>query len=206
SKVESADPQYPLGFTPDVVEENDVENSSGKFSKPNTTDKVMCYHGFKFQASGSILEVMDELIKVGKTMGYNMDACVKNIEAILGWIQELNTKHGVKFVALQKTKMDRMDRFSIKALENATVFDSFLAVTDQNEDPERKFSYDDIKRAVWDCRTNISHGPDGFTFEFYGRYWKLTDQDVVVDVNLFFNSGSFPPGYNSSFIALIPKT
>nr|GEU69447.1 RNA-directed DNA polymerase, eukaryota, reverse transcriptase zinc-binding domain protein [Tanacetum cinerariifolium] len=262
SKVESADPQYPLGFTPDVVEDNDVENSLGKFSNPNTTDKVMCDHGSKFQASGSILEVMDELIK------------------------ELNTKHGVKFVALHETKMDRMDRFSIKALwgnfsfdyafspsigysggvlciwdpslflkENATIFDSFLAViairevlvegdwivepskvkneflkhftnrlvepaiqsltfeslfpkrlsSVQNEDLERNVSYDEIKRAVWDCRTNISHGPDGFTFEFYRRYWKLIDQYVVFDVNLFFDSGSFPPGYSSSFIALIPK-
>nr|GEY32049.1 RNA-directed DNA polymerase, eukaryota [Tanacetum cinerariifolium] len=262
SKVESADPQYPLGFTPDVIEDNDVENSSGKFSNPNTTNKVMCDHGSKFQASGSILEVMDELIK------------------------ELNTKHGVKFVALQETKMDRMDCFSIKALwgnfsfdyafspsisysggvlcvwdpslflkENATIFDSFLAVIAirevlvegdwivepskvkneflkhftnrlvepaiqsltfeslfpnrlscvQNEDLERNVSYDEIKRVVWDCRTNISHGPDGFTFEFYHRYWKLIDQYVVVDVNLFFDSGSFPPGYSSSFIALIPK-
>nr|GEX02117.1 RNA-directed DNA polymerase, eukaryota, nucleotide-binding alpha-beta plait domain protein [Tanacetum cinerariifolium] len=33
---------------------------------------------------GSILDVMDELIKVGHAMGYNMDECMKNREAIIG--------------------------------------------------------------------------------------------------------------------------
>nr|GEZ88067.1 hypothetical protein [Tanacetum cinerariifolium] len=32
----------------------------------------------------SLLDVMDELIKVGHTMGYNMDGCLKNIELIIG--------------------------------------------------------------------------------------------------------------------------
>ncbi|GKD57153.1 RNA-directed DNA polymerase, eukaryota [Tanacetum coccineum] len=40
-----------------------------------------------------------------------------------GWIQELNTKHSVNFVALQETKMDRMDLFSIKALWEKLSFD-----------------------------------------------------------------------------------
>ncbi|GJW74496.1 RNA-directed DNA polymerase, eukaryota [Tanacetum coccineum] len=38
------------------------------------------------------------------------------------------------------------------------------------------------------------------------RYWKIIDDDVVVSVLQFFSSGTFPPGCNSSFIALIPKT
>ncbi|GJV05321.1 hypothetical protein Tco_1338890 [Tanacetum coccineum] len=32
---------------------------------------------------GSILMLMDELVKVGQTMGYNMDGCMKNIEEII---------------------------------------------------------------------------------------------------------------------------
>nr|GFC18282.1 hypothetical protein [Tanacetum cinerariifolium] len=31
----------------------------------------------------SLLTVMEELIKVGKTMGYNMEGCIKNIEEII---------------------------------------------------------------------------------------------------------------------------
>ncbi|GKE22856.1 RNA-directed DNA polymerase, eukaryota [Tanacetum coccineum] len=49
---------------------------------------------------------------------------------------------------------------------------------DQNEDLERNVSYEEIKRAVWDCGISKSPGPDG----------------------------SLPPGCNSSFIALIPKS
>ncbi|GJU82241.1 RNA-directed DNA polymerase, eukaryota [Tanacetum coccineum] len=82
-------PQYPPGFTPNV-EENVVDNIPGNTSqpKPNPTtsgnkEKASSVND-KFQASGSILEVMDELIKVGQTMGYNMDGCMKNIEAIIG--------------------------------------------------------------------------------------------------------------------------
>nr|GEW36181.1 hypothetical protein [Tanacetum cinerariifolium] len=72
---------------------------------------------------------------------------------------------------------------------------------------ESNASYDEIKKAVWDCGINKSSGgPDGFTFEFFQRYWDLINQDVLDAVLLFFSSGSFPPGCNYSFIALIPKT
>ncbi|GJR22630.1 RNA-directed DNA polymerase, eukaryota [Tanacetum coccineum] len=53
---------------------------------------------------------------------------------------------------------------------------------DQNDDLERNVSYDEIKRAVWDCGMNKSPGPDGFTFEFYRKYWNLIDYDVVTAV------------------------
>nr|GEY40455.1 RNA-directed DNA polymerase, eukaryota [Tanacetum cinerariifolium] len=35
------------------------------------------------RTGGSLLTVMEELIKVGKTMGYNMEGCMKNIEEII---------------------------------------------------------------------------------------------------------------------------
>ncbi|GJR37353.1 cellulose synthase-like protein G3 [Tanacetum coccineum] len=63
-----------------------------------------------------------------------------------------------------------------------------------------------LASAVWDCGTNKSPGPDGFTFEFNRKYWNLIDHDVVAAVTSFFSTGTFPPGCNSSFIALIPKS
>ncbi|GJU50755.1 RNA-directed DNA polymerase, eukaryota [Tanacetum coccineum] len=169
SGVVSDGPQYPPGFTP-VGEDsagsqhasgnvdksqnppqhdsagsqgdgtNSAHTSGNKVKSPSVNGKHSS--GAKFQASGSILEVMDELIKVGQTMGYNIDGCMNNIEAII------------------ETKMDKMDLFSIKALwgnlsfdyafcpsigfsggilcvwdpslfvkENVTVFESFLAIT-----------------------------------------------------------------------------
>ncbi|GJV30309.1 RNA-directed DNA polymerase, eukaryota [Tanacetum coccineum] len=62
------------------------------------------------------------------------------------------------------------------------------------------------KMSVWDCGISKSPGPDGFTFEFYRKYWSLIDHDVVAAVTSFFSTGSFPPGCNSSFITLIPKS
>ncbi|GJX70795.1 RNA-directed DNA polymerase, eukaryota [Tanacetum coccineum] len=64
---------------------------------------------------------------------------------------------------------------------------------------------EEIKRAVWDCGTDKSPGPDGFTFGFYRRYWDIMEKDVVYTVSYFFIECMFPKGRNASFIALIPK-
>ncbi|GJV39152.1 RNA-directed DNA polymerase, eukaryota [Tanacetum coccineum] len=77
--------------------------------------------------------------------------------------------------------------------------------SDQVEELERDVSYDEVKGAVWDCGTNKSPGPDGFSFEFYRKYWSFIDQDIFMAVKDFFMNGCFPRGCNSSFIALILK-
>ncbi|GKC12731.1 RNA-directed DNA polymerase, eukaryota [Tanacetum coccineum] len=75
----------------------------------------------------------------------------------------------------------------------------------QQTDIEAEVSIKEIKRAVWDYGIDKSLGPDGFTFGFYRRFWKLIEKDMVAAVKHFFQSGSIPKGCNSSFIALIPK-
>ncbi|GJU52083.1 RNA-directed DNA polymerase, eukaryota, reverse transcriptase zinc-binding domain protein [Tanacetum coccineum] len=77
--------------------------------------------------------------------------------------------------------------------------------SDQKEDLGREISKEEIKRSVWDCATDKTPGPDGFTFGFYRRYWNLIKSDVVDAIACFFNQGQIPKGGNSSFIALIPK-
>nr|GFD49226.1 RNA-directed DNA polymerase, eukaryota, reverse transcriptase zinc-binding domain protein [Tanacetum cinerariifolium] len=76
---------------------------------------------------------------------------------------------------------------------------------DQVEDLKRNVTYDEIKRAVWDCGTNKSPGLDGFTFDFFRRYRYVIHDDVVKAVEEFFISGTFLPGCNALFISLIPK-
>nr|GEV25454.1 RNA-directed DNA polymerase, eukaryota, reverse transcriptase zinc-binding domain protein [Tanacetum cinerariifolium] len=71
---------------------------------------------------------------------------------------------------------------------------------------EYQVSKEEIKKAMWDCWIDKSPGPDGFTFGFYHRYWKLVKNDVVDAVMCFFHQSLFPKGGNSSFINLIPKT
>nr|GFB54053.1 RNA-directed DNA polymerase, eukaryota [Tanacetum cinerariifolium] len=60
---------------------------------------------------------------------------------------------------------------------------------EQHQDLEISVTYNEIKCAVWDCGSNKSPRPDGFTFDFYRRYWKLIDQNVVNAVSEFFSSG-----------------
>ncbi|GKF41330.1 RNA-directed DNA polymerase, eukaryota, partial [Tanacetum coccineum] len=39
-------------------------------------------------------------------------------------------------------------------------------------------SKEEVKRAVWDCETDKSPGPDGFTFGFYRHFWSIIENDV----------------------------
>nr|GEW79907.1 RNA-directed DNA polymerase, eukaryota [Tanacetum cinerariifolium] len=50
---------------------------------------------------------------------------------------------------------------------------------DQNADLESDVSLEEIKKAVWECGTNKSLGPDGFSFDFIRKYWKIIQHDVV---------------------------
>nr|GFA49810.1 RNA-directed DNA polymerase, eukaryota [Tanacetum cinerariifolium] len=64
------------------------------------------------------------------------------------------------------------------------------AIVDQSHYLERPFSMEEVKGAVWGCGLNKSPSPDGFTFEFYHRYWSLIEDDVLEAVNYFFNTAT----------------
>nr|GEW74880.1 RNA-directed DNA polymerase, eukaryota [Tanacetum cinerariifolium] len=114
---------------------------------------------------------------------------------------------------LQKSKV----KWAIEGDENSKFFHriinkkrSQLAIrgrltSSQAEDLKRSVSNDEIRRAVWNCGDNKSPGPDGFTFEFFKRFWDLIGADFYDAFNHFFVYDAFSNGCNSSFIALIPK-
>ncbi|GJV66825.1 RNA-directed DNA polymerase, eukaryota [Tanacetum coccineum] len=77
--------------------------------------------------------------------------------------------------------------------------------TDQVDDLDRGITRDEIRDVIWCCGVNKSPGPDGFTFEFFRRYWSFIGPDFCSAVKCFFENGSFSKGCNSSFITLIPK-
>ncbi|PWA34502.1 hypothetical protein CTI12_AA607460 [Artemisia annua] len=71
--------------------------------------------GHEHNKDGSILEVLDNMIKVGQTMGFSMEGCLGS-KAKKDWIRELNIKHKVNFLTLQETKMDYISDMDIKLL------------------------------------------------------------------------------------------
>ncbi|GJU18294.1 RNA-directed DNA polymerase, eukaryota [Tanacetum coccineum] len=76
---------------------------------------------------------------------------------------------------------------------------------DQVMDMEREVSREEIRSAVWNCGDNKSPGPDGYTFEFFKKYWRFIGSDFCEAVEHFFKFEAFAKGCNSSFITLIPK-
>nr|GEU38082.1 RNA-directed DNA polymerase, eukaryota [Tanacetum cinerariifolium] len=77
--------------------------------------------------------------------------------------------------------------------------------SDQILDLEKPVSRDEIRDAVWDCGTNKSPGPDGFSFESFKKFWNIIGPDICIAVEWFFSYSTFTRGCNSSFISLIPK-
>ncbi|GKC88928.1 RNA-directed DNA polymerase, eukaryota, partial [Tanacetum coccineum] len=57
----------------------------------------------------------------------------------------------------------------------------------------------EIRRAVWDCGENKSPGPDGFTFEFFRKYWNCIGPDFCVAVALMESVLMDPLSYHTYF-------
>ncbi|GJV11623.1 RNA-directed DNA polymerase, eukaryota [Tanacetum coccineum] len=98
------------------------EKFSNKGSKEDVAESVCSGHFKKSvipRTGGSILELMDELVKVGQTMGYNMDGCMNNMTAI---IESQGVKE-VNFLALQETKKENMELFTVKMCWGNFAFD-----------------------------------------------------------------------------------
>nr|GEY21681.1 RNA-directed DNA polymerase, eukaryota [Tanacetum cinerariifolium] len=96
-----------------------------------------------------ISEEVDKLIDQGKS---NDEILINHV---LNDLHELNNRNAM--VISQNAKI----RLSIEGDENSKYFH------DQVQDLERTVTYEEVKKAVWDCGTNKSPGPDGFSFEFY---------------------------------------
>ncbi|GJY40359.1 RNA-directed DNA polymerase, eukaryota, reverse transcriptase zinc-binding domain protein [Tanacetum coccineum] len=157
--------KYPPGFTPKVTDEvhsndfkdveteadeclqniqDDITNSEvGKTchksnSKEDKEESICSGHFKKFElphTGGSMLQLMEDLVKVGQTIGYNMEGCSKNIKEIIGshgahenhmnfmslniqglaqkakkdWVKELCVNNKVNFLYLQETKIEDIE-------------------------------------------------------------------------------------------------
>nr|GFC64492.1 RNA-directed DNA polymerase, eukaryota, reverse transcriptase zinc-binding domain protein [Tanacetum cinerariifolium] len=75
----------------------------------------------------------------------------------------------------------------------------------KRDDLECMVMKEEVKKAVWDCGSDKSPGPDGFSFSFFRHFWSTIEKDIFEAVDCFFTNGDMPNGCNSNFIALIPK-
>src|SRR4051812_14532869 len=70
---------------------------------------------------------------------------------------------------------------------------------------ERPFPEEEVKAAVWDCNSNKSAGPDGYSLEFFKNCWRFIKMDVISFVEDFYKDAKLTKACTSSFLALIPK-
>ncbi|GKB43407.1 RNA-directed DNA polymerase, eukaryota, partial [Tanacetum coccineum] len=92
-----------------------LENS--KDDKPSNEDSFIVSN--KKGNGGSILDALDDMIRIGQSMGYDMEGCSQDIERLgqkakKEWIKEINFKHNINFLTLQETKMDKISHMDIK--------------------------------------------------------------------------------------------
>ena len=69
----------------------------------------------------------------------------------------------------------------------------------------RAVDAEEIKRALFEIKGDKSPGPDGIPASFYQRCWNQVSGSFVKCIQQVFREKHFPPGMNTTYIALIPK-
>nr|GEY80283.1 RNA-directed DNA polymerase, eukaryota [Tanacetum cinerariifolium] len=134
-KDSSDDLKYPPGCTPSMINVEEVNkkvkgatgheiyehanSTSNKLEESVLKRKLLSNNSIcskRVHTSGLILQLIDELVKVGQTMGYNMEGCLRNIEVIVSSQGECS-----------ETKIKSMDFVTIKTLWGNYSFDYALS-------------------------------------------------------------------------------
>ncbi|CAN1325525.1 LINE-1 reverse transcriptase homolog [Linum perenne] len=63
----------------------------------------------------------------------------------------------------------------------------------------------EIKNAVFQMGPSKSPGPDGYPGSFFQRHWMLIKDDLISEIQGFFQNHVFPEGWNITNLTLIPK-
>nr|GEX71129.1 RNA-directed DNA polymerase, eukaryota [Tanacetum cinerariifolium] len=180
---------FPSGFTPPVDQvgvgsKGDNLNNDNLNVETTGSDDVRTFGGSKVHyacsgsfkksiaSDGSFLNVMEEVVKVGQTMGFNMEG-KKN------WVRELCVKNKVNFLAIQETKLEVMDFRCVKCCWGNYAFEfshsysvgnsgGILCVWDPGSFQKSSHTISDsfvILRGVW-----LKNGTDLLVFVVYGLH------------------------------------
>lgn len=72
-----------------------------------------------------------------------------------------------------------------------------------NHDLIKPVTNEEIRRAAFDIKGSSTLGYDGMYGQFYQAYWYRVGDQVIKDVNSFFEFGYFPPECNFTQISLL---
>ncbi|GKB96811.1 RNA-directed DNA polymerase, eukaryota, reverse transcriptase zinc-binding domain protein [Tanacetum coccineum] len=103
--------KYPLGFTPTDHVAFKVKKTCPLSNPKEDREGSICSGHFKKaelpRSGGSMLQLMKDLVKVGQTMGYNMEGCLAQ-KAKTDWVKELcvNNKDPRMFHKINSTISD----------------------------------------------------------------------------------------------------
>nr|GEX48982.1 RNA-directed DNA polymerase, eukaryota [Tanacetum cinerariifolium] len=88
---------HPPGFTPEMLQQEKHIDALDPIVSEPFSEFSTSFHSHKTLNGGSILDVLDDIIKIKKE-----------------WVKELNIKHRVNFLALHETKMDCISYMDVK--------------------------------------------------------------------------------------------
>ncbi|GKA10508.1 RNA-directed DNA polymerase, eukaryota [Tanacetum coccineum] len=74
------------------------------------------------RTGGSMIGLLQDVVKVGQVMGFKMEGCLAE-KVKKDWVKELSIKNKVNFLAIQETKMEKIDEFCVKQCWGNLVFD-----------------------------------------------------------------------------------
>ncbi|GJT08560.1 RNA-directed DNA polymerase, eukaryota [Tanacetum coccineum] len=133
TQVLSPSLSHPLGFSP--VGQKDKSHDHGEVNDVSGNDKTLQIDADILHSSqpvrmvdpcgssgqsgevkgGSVLDVLEEMIRVGQAMGFSMEGCEKDIQNIIG-------KQG-EDLAIQETKMEKMSHMDVKFMWGNSNYD-----------------------------------------------------------------------------------
>nr|GEU83829.1 RNA-directed DNA polymerase, eukaryota [Tanacetum cinerariifolium] len=187
-----SNPIYPPGFTP-ACDNNDKEGEANSVNDHNSKTKMenidlfsikMLWGNLTFDHA---LEGFDNFVKDTWNSLHVTDS-----NALIRMKKKLQLpKYAIKHWVMKYKKTRNEAKFTIKSKlhEVDKVLDRGRG--DDEEELWCTITFDEIKNAVWECGINKSPGLDGFTFEFFKKYWNIIGQDIVAAVSQFFASGEW---------------
>ncbi|GJR27712.1 RNA-directed DNA polymerase, eukaryota [Tanacetum coccineum] len=126
----SSSMSHPPGFTPVLnvnhsdkeapveVSANVLNNShdGGKETSSKYVQRKVVKNG------GSVLDVMEDMIRVGKAMGFSMEGSLGH-KTKKEWIKELSSKNKINFMAIQETKSQCVTHMDVKFMWGNSNYD-----------------------------------------------------------------------------------